>query len=474
MSRKRLFFENFIIYGIGGGLSKVIPFIMLPILTRLYPDSGFIGINEMFTVGLTFVASVTGFGLYDAMFRFLFEDTSKEKQTIICSTCLKFELFVDTIALLAIILMRKWISVLLFERDDLQSLVVILAFCVVATNVYSILSAPIRMQNKRKTYLAINIVSSIITYGITLLFVLHEDYYIAQPLGTVASLIVALTICFLICKQWFNINKADKEILKNLLVFSLPLVPNVILFWVFNSVDRLMIKSMMDVQAVGIYSVGGKIGHISNLIYTAFAGGWQYFVFSTMKDGDQKELTRRLYEYLSAVTYLSTIMITCISIPMFKILFKEEYWGGAYVVPYLFMAPLMLMQYQVITDQFLVIKKTLFSLIISVIGVALNVGMNWIGITFFGYEAAAVATLISYFVMVISSAMILKKYGYALLTIRYIIISFITMTFICLWRVFMASSIILSIFLAIPVCLIIVLCFRTEVKTVLLRKKTRV
>lgn len=467
MSRKRLFFENIIVYGIGGGLSKLIPFIMLPILTRLYPDSEYVGINEMFTVGLTFISSLTGLGLYDAMFRFFLEDDDKQRQIKICSTCMKFELLVDCFAFVIIVFLKKNISVLLFEKDNLQELVVIIAFCVVFTNMNSILSAPIRMQNKRKTYLIINVLSAIIMYGVTLLLVINGQYYVAQPFGTISALIVTVLIYFIMCRQWFAIEKFDKEMLKILLIFSIPLVPNVILFWLFNSADRIMIKSMIGVQVVGIYSVGGKIGHISNLIYTAFAGGWQFFVFSTMKDQDQKELIRRLYEYLSAVTYIMTVLITCFAIPMFKMLFAQEYWEAAYVVPYLFVAPLMLMQYQIVTDQFLVIKKTIFSLVISVIGVALNIGLNWIGIKYFGYEAAAVATLVSYYAMVIISALMLKKYGYNVLSIRYIFMSIITLSFIATWRILLHNSMLICIIVAVLVCMMIFICFKDDIKVML-------
>lgn len=463
-SRKKLFIENFLVYGIGGGLNKLIPFIMLPILTRIYPTTEYVGVNEMFTVGLTFVSCVTGLGLYDAMFRFFFDNEKNDNRIEICSSCLKFEIMVDCFALLIIILFRQFISIFLFEKEELSGLVLILGFSVFFTNMNSILSAPVRMLNKRKTYLTINILSAMITYGVTLIAVLNGYYYIAQPIGTVVSLIIASVIYFFICREWFCLKKYNVETIKKLLLFSIPLVPNIILFWIFNSADRLMIKSIIDVETVGIYSIGGKIGHISNLIYTAFAGGWQYFVFSTMKDGDQKDLTRRILEYVSSVAYVSTMMITCISIPMFRLLFTEEYWVAAYIVPYLFLAPLMLMQYQVITDQFLVLKKTTYSLIVSLVGVLLNVWLNWMGIILFGFEAAAVSTLVSYFIMVILSGVLLRKYGYAVLTKRYLLLSIMIIIFIALWRVVLSKYVIVTVGVTLLLSILVVFLFRDDLR----------
>lgn len=47
MSKVRLFPEIFFIYGFGSAISKVIPFIMLPIVTRLIPDTKYYGVSDL-------------------------------------------------------------------------------------------------------------------------------------------------------------------------------------------------------------------------------------------------------------------------------------------------------------------------------------------------------------------------------------------------------------------------------------------
>ena len=60
-----------------------------------------------------------------------------------------------------------------------------------------------------------------------------------------------------------------------------------------------MITNMIGIGAAGIYSVGSKLGHASQLIYTAFAGGWQYFAFSTMKEKEQVKSNSLIFEPFS-------------------------------------------------------------------------------------------------------------------------------------------------------------------------------
>lgn len=105
-------------------------------------------------------------------------------------------------------------------------------------------------------------------------------------------------------REWFDPRRFDFKLLKELLAIAIPLLPNFLIYWVFNSCDKVMITNMIGIGAAGIYSVGSKLGYASQLIYTAFAGGWQYFAFSTMKDDDQIESTSNIFEYLGILSFV--------------------------------------------------------------------------------------------------------------------------------------------------------------------------
>ena len=139
----------------------------------------------------------------------------------------------------------------------------------------------------------------------------------------------------------------DFSLLKQLLVIAIPLLPNFLIYWVFNSCDKVMITNMIGIGAAGIYSVGSKLGHASQLIYTAFAGGWQYFAFSTMKEDNQVKSNSMIFEYLGIISFAATIIICAISYPFYISIFTEQYLSGYIVAPYLFLAPLLQMLFQV-------------------------------------------------------------------------------------------------------------------------------
>src|SRR5699024_9419137 len=97
--------------------------------------------------------------------------------------------------------------------------------------------------------------------------------------------------------------------------------PNFLIYWIFNSSDKVMITNMVGIGAAGVYSVASKLGHASQLIYTAFAGGWQFFAFSTMKEDNQVKSNSIIFEYLGIISFIATSFVCAWSYLIFKFLF---------------------------------------------------------------------------------------------------------------------------------------------------------
>ena len=71
--KTKLFLENFLVYGVGGVISKLIPLVMLPIVSRLMPDVFSFGISDLSNTVSSFGCSLAVIGMYDAMYRMYFE-----------------------------------------------------------------------------------------------------------------------------------------------------------------------------------------------------------------------------------------------------------------------------------------------------------------------------------------------------------------------------------------------------------------
>ncbi len=473
MNKLKLFIENFLVYGLGGIISKLIPLIMVPIVTRIMPNTDYYGISDMSNTVVQFGSAIAVMGMYDAMYRMFFEkDEVKYKKTV-CSTALIFTCFTSLIVFFLMLLLKDVIAQY-FLSDRQYSYVVYLsamATLVGATN--SIISAPTRMQNKRKVFLVTNTVSPLLSYSISIPLLLAGHYVIALPLAAVISGITMEAAFGVINRRWFRPKLFDKKLLRQLLVIAIPLLPNFLIYWVFNSCDKLMITNILGIGAAGIYSVSSKLGHASQLIYTAFAGGWQFFAFSTMKEDNQVESNSKIFEYLGILSFIATSFVCAWSFGIFKLVFKQDYLSGYIAAPYLFLAPLLQMLFQVASNQFLVVKKTWPNLFILTSGALLNIMINSFLIPVLGIEGASLATLMGYVVSDIICVIVLCRMKLMVVSRRFIVATLTMVGFILAWRLLFSSKFFIGMLAAIGLTFLMCFLYRYDLKKIINARKSR-
>ncbi len=464
MNKLKLFIENFLVYGLGGIISKLIPLIMVPIVTRIMPNTDYYGISDMSNTVIQFGSAMAVMGMYDAMYRLFFEQDEEEYKRTVCSTALVFTCFTSVVVFFLMIIAKDYIAQYCFSDRQYAYVVYLSAMATLVGATNSIISAPTRMQNKRKVFLITNTVSPLLSYSISIPLLLAGHYIIALPLAGVISGVTMEVSFGVMNRNWFQSRLFDKKLLRQLLVIAIPLLPNFLIYWVFNSCDKLMITNMIGIGAAGIYSVSSKLGHASQLIYIAFAGGWQFFAFSTMKEENQVKANSRIFEYLGVISFIATSFVCAWSFGLFKVLFKQDYLSGYISAPYLFLAPLLQMLFQVAANQFIVVKKTWPNLFILMSGALINIGINYILIPIIGIEGASLATLMGYVVSDIICVIVLCRMKLMMVSRRFIIAALVMAIFMIAWRSFFNDMLLLGTIVAVVLSLFIGFLYRDELK----------
>lgn len=470
MSKFKLFVENMLIYGLGGIISKIIPLIMVPIVTRIMPDKSYYGISDMSYVIISFATAFAVMGMYDAMYRMFFEKEDEDYKKSICSTALVFTLGTSLVVFLLMLLLKEYIAAFFLKDRGLANLIYIVAIATLVGGTNSIVSAPTRMQNKRKVFLIANAVSPILSYSISIPLLLKGYYVIALPLAALISSLALEISFFVLNREWFSIKKVDFSLLKPLLFIAIPLFPNFLVYWLFDSCDKVMITRLIDIGSSGVYSVGAKLGQASQLIYTAFAGGWQFFAFSTMKEDNQVKSNSLVFEYLGIISYVAGMFVFVFAYPIYDLLFTEEYVSGYIVAPYLFMAPLMQMLFQVAANQFIVIKKTWPNVLILGVGAVANIIINFILIPILGIEGAAIATLMGYVISDIICVIVLINMKLMVVSGRFVASTLIMVGFVLLWRLFTQELIWLNLLVILAVMIVYALLYKGDIKGLIKKK----
>lgn len=408
-SRSKLLIENFIIYGFGSVAGQVIPLIMLPILTRIYPSPDYIGLNDSVNILVAFASQIAILGIADIMFRYFFEEEGESYQKKVTSTAF-FTLVVSGLVVAALVaVLRKTLANLVMGDSNYTNLVLISSVTLYFTALNAVTGLPTRMRNQRIRYLLVNIGSSIISYSIAIPMLFMGWYETAMPLAMMFTMIITFITFMIMNHKDFSLSVFDGDMLLKLLKLSLPSMPSFVFYWILSSAQRIFVTNMLGMEATGVYSVGAKISAVSQLVYSAFAMGWQYFVFSTMKDKDRREVISKVFDYLVGISFFSVCVMVLSSHPIFKLLFEPEYLEGAWIMPVLFLCPLIQMLYQSITSEYTIIKKTYVGPICLAVGTLICVALDFLLIPVIGISGAAIANLLGFTVTLLIMALLLKR-----------------------------------------------------------------
>lgn len=448
MSNFKLFLDNFLIYGIGGIINKLIPFFMLPVITRLMPNSSYFGLSDLTNTLVAFGNAFAIMGMYDAAFRIFFDKNDRRFQKIVCSTALLFVLGTSSIVFLLLLIFHDVITIFFFGSSEYHILIYFAAISILIGSTNTILTIPTRVQNKRIIFLSINFLSSIIAYSISVFLLLKGQYLIALPTAAVFSFITIGISFYIINKKWFNFNLFKFSLLKEMLVIALPMMPEFFIYWILGSCDRIMIVHFIGDEAAGVYAASAKLASASQLIYLAFAGGWQYFAFSTMTEKNQVKNNSLIFEYLGIISFIATSFVCALSYNIVRIFYPQSYQYGYIVIPYLFLAPLLLMLYQVLGNQFLIIKKTWPGVLIVFGCVVINLLCNYFLIPILGIEGGGIATVIGYAASVFICSVVLLKMELLKISNKFLLATFLIVVNILIWRVFLQDNVLFGLLAA--------------------------
>lgn len=189
----------------------------------------------------------------------------------------------------------------------------------------------------------------------------------------------------------------DVNTLKNMLKISYPFIFSAILATVYGQTDKIMIKSMLDNNAVAMYSVSQTLAGVIAIIPTALIEGFRPDIM-TYKIKDETMYRIRLKQLYGIVFWLCMIyglFITLLARPVVLLLYGNAYIGAvpslSLIVWYTSFS-----YFGAINNLYMVAEnKTVWVQVTALTGAALNIGLNFFMIPSGGIVGAAAASLIT-------------------------------------------------------------------------------
>ena len=397
--------KNTIVLTVGKICTQFVSFFLLPLYTALLDPSDY-GTVDLISTYATLLLPIVGLELSSGLFRFILDVRKDSKKTdCLISTAMTvthFQLagFLLLFAVIQIFVHSQYKMILAIE---------------IALDLYSAILMQIsRGLGRNDIYSVASFLSASTMVAMNVIFiaVMRMGIY-GMFLGLILSKIITNLYLFVSLKIWrhYHISLFDKEELKAILRYSMPLVPNQLSWWVVGASDRLVVSHFLGVACNGLYSVANKFSSIYITFYNIFNMAWTESAALHFNDKDGEEYLNNTVNTLFPLFSSICIGITaCVSL-MFPVLINEQYAAAYPQIPILMMAVMC----QSIIGMVSVVytaKKMSAAIAKTSFWVALvNLSTDLLMIHFIGLYAASLSTLIAYGAMMLYRLHDVQKYA---------------------------------------------------------------
>ncbi len=392
--------KHSLIYGFGNFSSKLIGLILLPLFTSLLTTEEY-GILSILEISSQILTTVFSLNLYNAMLRFASVEKSEREEKTVVFTALIGLLTMGVLVSVAFIPFSGTFSEIFFDNLKFSEYFTILSL----TSSFGIVNfLPLTLFRLKERSGLYSIFSTgrftiVLLLDIYFLVYLHmgvKGIILSQLIGQAAFLFFSLPFTL---KHIFP--KINFQLLWEMIAFGVPLVFSSLAGLVLTMSDRYVIKFIKGDASVGLYSLGFKIAGIINVfIVQSFHLSYVPIAFKKLKEEGNKRFYSKTLTYYVFVLVLSALFISVFGRGIVHLLARSKsYWDAFYVVPIIsFVFIFKGMQY-IISLGFQYVKKNSYNVLVVSISAVINLALNILFVKYWDFLGAAVATLISFFIM---------------------------------------------------------------------------
>jgi O-antigen/teichoic acid export membrane protein len=388
----KVFFKHSLVYSISGLLTKGLPVLLLPFYTSVLSPLEFGYWEYILAVG-GIVSVLIPLEITQGMARFFPEAVNEEEVADYITSTLVFTFSAYLILLLIGICFSDFFSRILTDGHGGIGILVLSLFLFLINGLLYAIQNILRwkMLALDNTILSLIVALSFISSAIIMLKL--QFGLLGLILASITSCLVGLIYPLFIKKSFtFGFYKWDK--VKQMLNFSLPLVPSSLGVVAALYVDRLLIKNLLDVDSMAYYSVAYRISSVIVLITLGFQGALSPLIYSNYQKLETRSDLAKLFRICIAIC-----LLLCTSVSLFinegiTIFFKETYISASNIIPFLLFSTL-IWQLYIFAPGLSLEKKTKKIAIINLFIAVLNLTLNYIFIIKFGLMGSAIATTIA-------------------------------------------------------------------------------
>ena len=392
-----------LIYGAGHVAARGVTFLLLPIYTNIFSLEDY-GIISLIYTFLGFMNVVLHYGLDASLLKHYMPADSEERKTILSNAYGSF-LITTILFSLLLIIFRNNVSGLLFgiNLPNITLLVVGILFFDVLWSIHVLI---LRAEERPVYFSIISFLNVLSTLALNILFVIYLELGIyGVLLSNLITSGVIFLITFPIILKRSSIKSLSLKYWKKMMKFGVPFLPAGIFSMILELSDRYILRYLTDIETVGLYNAGYKLGLLILLIVMGFNMAWQpYFL---KKEKEERKYIADVTTLVFAVLGFLWILLLLWSDTMVKMkfgdfsFFGEQYWEATSIVPIIGLAYVFHAGYLIQLPGVYLLEKTGWIPWVRGLGALSNIILNFLFIPEYGIVGAASATCLSFILMAV-------------------------------------------------------------------------
>lgn len=394
--------NNSITFTIANLGSKVLSFIMVPLYTYVLSTDEYGTVDIMTTLN-SLLLPLVFLCTSDAVLRYAL-DTRYDKKKVLSTA---FFIYIGGTLVLCICL-----PLIRYFYPEISQYLLAFILLFICNGIMQVLNQFLRASDHVKAFAVNGVIYTFVFAGLNIVFLvkLHLGVF-----GYLYSIILADSVCIIfasiVCRVWRYIEfKTSKEMAKIMLKYSIPLIPNALMWWIMDASDKFVITYFLGIGANGLYAVSKKIPTLIDTFHSIFNQAWQISAIQENETPNSKNFTSKVYRIYFALLFLIVSFLMVIVKPLVIYILSEAYEPTWRYIPFLLVSVAISSLSGFLSSKLIASEQTNQIFKTTVIGAIVNTILNFILIPILGINGAALATLIGFAAVLFIRERFLKKH----------------------------------------------------------------
>lgn len=387
----RQFFKDSAIYGIASLMVTGVSFLLLPLYTRTLTQADY-GATDLLGALNNLASIIVPLIIIAGVERFYTGSQSEKEKIAYASTALWFTVGAYTIFVLICYPLAEPIARLLLNSPDLAGVFRLFLVATWGYGIFSLVQYQLRLMLQSKRYALVSVISAISAIGITIFLVIVMRLGVMGVVGGwCAQYFIGGILSFYFSRKVYAL-QFHVPSLKEMLRFSLPLVPSTLAIFAIVYVDRVVLRMLMTMEDVGLFAVAYKLVTPIYLINSPIANTLNPLIYTHFREAETPRKVARIFRYIIALSLLIFAGYSLFATEIVAIMAPPNYAKAADILP--LMAWVMILNLlPVFAPGLSIAKKTGILAIINSVVAVLSTLLNFILVPYLGVVGSALSNL---------------------------------------------------------------------------------